>query len=101
VVYDPYWQDTILVPNVITPNGDGRNEMFTVFGAAREGFRLTVFNRWGMELFTTTDPKRGWMGKAGTDPVPEGTYYYVTTYRDPCGGTDGTISQQGHVTVLR
>ena len=49
------------VPNVFTPNGDGLNETFEIFGI--EGFRgsaLQVFDRWGALIFEDKDYKNNW-----------------------------------------
>ena len=55
--------------NVITPNGDGKNDFFIVPVASSS---LEVFNRWGKSIFKTTDYKNDW-GKG----IANGTYLYV------------------------
>ena len=40
-------------------------------------FDCHIFNKWGTELFSTTDPSIGWDGKYRGKYVPAGTYYYV------------------------
>ncbi|MCU0468595.1 MAG: gliding motility-associated C-terminal domain-containing protein [Arcicella sp.] len=55
-------------PNVITPNGDGKNDFFVV-GVKLES--LEIQNRWGQAMLKTTDYKNDW----GKD-IPVGTYYY-------------------------
>lgn len=68
------------LPNVFTPNGDGRNDVFAPFPyRAVESVEMTIFNRWGGIVFQTTDPDILW---DGTNPetgerVSDGTYYYV------------------------
>jgi gliding motility-associated-like protein len=59
-----------LLPNVITPNGDGRNDTFRAL-VSREAVTLQVFNRWGRLVFEQANYLDGW----GTD-APAGTYYY-------------------------
>jgi CHU_C Type IX secretion signal domain len=59
-----------LIPaNVITPNGDGKNETFVV-GVKLES--LEIQNRWGQAMLKTNDYKNDW----GKD-IPVGTYYYL------------------------
>lgn len=58
------------VPNVITPNGDGKNDTFKPF-VSFAGFDLDVYNRWGRKVYSQKQYKGDW----GTD-VPAGTYYY-------------------------
>ncbi|MBK1439314.1 DUF11 domain-containing protein [Parapedobacter sp. ISTM3] len=61
------------IPNVFTPNGDGRNDVFEIVGI--EGFdrvEITVVNRWGNEVYRNTNYKNTWNGQG----LNEGTYYY-------------------------
>ncbi len=55
--------------NVITPNGDGKNDFFVVPVASSS---LEIFNRWGKSIFKSTDYKNNW----GKD-IANGTYLYV------------------------
>lgn len=68
-------QQGLVVPNVFTPNGDGVNECFLIEGVAgyESCYELSIFNRWGKKVFTSSDPKQCWDG--GT--VNPGVYYYV------------------------
>ncbi len=60
----------IYVPNIITPNGDEKNDVFQVITDARVD--LKIFNRWGKELYKDPDYQNNWNGK----DVPAGTYFY-------------------------
>jgi len=67
------------VPNVFTPNGDGRNDVFT-FDAKNMGeINLTIFDRWGLKMFESTDSGNViWDGKnKGGNTVTDGTYFYI------------------------
>ena len=67
------------VPNVFTPNGDGRNDVFT-FNAINMGeINLTIFDRWGLKMFEGTDTGNiKWDGKnKGGHTVTDGTYFYI------------------------
>ena len=62
------------IPNVMTPNGDGKNDNFHIFGV--EGYRgssLKVFDRWGNLVFEDDDYKNNWDAKDNAD----GTYFYI------------------------
>ncbi|WP_257670518.1 T9SS type B sorting domain-containing protein, partial [Parapedobacter tibetensis] len=64
------------IPNVFTPNGDGQNDLFEIVGI--EGFdrvELTIFNRWGNEVYRHRDYNNTWDGK----DLTEGTYFYILT----------------------
>ena len=67
------------VPNIFTPNGDGINDTFEIFGV--EGFRgsrLQVFDRWGTVVFEDEDYKNNWGAKDNAD----GVYFYIFTRSD-------------------
>src|SRR5690606_42114943 len=62
------------IPNVFTPNGDGRSDVIEIVGI--EGFdrvEITVVNRWGNEVYRNKNYKNDWDGQG----LNEGTYYYV------------------------
>lgn len=67
------------IPNIFTPNGDGTNENFHIFGL--EGFpgsRLVVYNRWGTIVYEDDNYSNNWNG----GDVSDGVYYYVLTRSD-------------------
>ncbi len=68
------------LPNVFTPNADGVNDLFKPFPYKFvEKIDLTIYNRWGNEVFKTTDPDINWNGLdlESHKPVTDGVYYYV------------------------
>jgi gliding motility-associated-like protein len=70
---------SLKVPNVFTPNGDGKNDVFT-FDAVNMGeITFTVFDRWGLKMFENTSAGNvRWDGKnKGGSTVNEGTYFYI------------------------
>ncbi|MBW6484058.1 MAG: gliding motility-associated C-terminal domain-containing protein [Vicingaceae bacterium] len=68
---------TIYIPNVFTPNNDGINDIFEVKGSYIENIEVTIFNRWGNELYTWKDINDGWDGNYKGELVPDGTYFYL------------------------
>ncbi|RZK56425.1 MAG: DUF11 domain-containing protein, partial [Pedobacter sp.] len=83
-------------PNVITPNGDGKNDTFTIDGLELypENF-LTIFNRWGNEVYHSNG---GYKNDWGGNGLKEGTYYYLLKVKDTSG--NWTVSK-GYITLLR
>ncbi len=69
--------DEIVVPNVITPNGDGVNDLFTIKTQGLKSYELTIWNRWGTKVFATTNALDHWDGKLNGNPVPNGVYFYI------------------------
>lgn len=99
-IYDLY------IPNVFSPNRDGVNDYFTVYGEAKRINRIAsfeVFNRWGQLLYQENDlpiggAGSGWDGRTKGQVVDQGVYLY----RIEVEFLDGTIREfGGDVTVLR
>jgi gliding motility-associated-like protein len=72
----------IWVPNVFTPNGDGKNDVFRVLGnvGRTEYFSLSIFDRWGQRVFYTSDKYQGWDGVYNGTPCMVGTFVYLLEY---------------------
>jgi len=73
----------IYIPNAFTPNNDGLNDVFQVYGDGIEDFHIMIFNRWGEMLYQSYDIESGWDGKyrINSGPAPVGVYNYVMTIR--------------------
>ena len=65
------------VPNVFTPNGDGKNDEFRVAYESIIKFDCWVYNRWGHLVFHWSDPAKGWDGTINGRPASVGAYYYI------------------------
>ena len=68
------------LPNVITVDGDGKNDFFIPFPYRFvESIDLVIYNRWGQAVFKSEDPTIHWDGKNqySKQLVPDGVYYYV------------------------
>jgi hypothetical protein len=68
----------IVAPNVISPNNDGRNDMFVVTCLDGPDWNLLILNRWGNAVYESGNYSNDW----GAD-VTSGVYYYILT--DPDG----------------
>ncbi|MGB1033337.1 MAG: gliding motility-associated C-terminal domain-containing protein, partial [Flavobacteriales bacterium] len=67
-------ENTLLIPNVITPNGDGLNDVL-IFPADQligSSYFLQITNRWGQVIFESNNPKTPWRGE-----VEDGVYFYI------------------------
>jgi len=65
------------VPNIITPNGDGKNDVFAVSTAGTTS-KMEIFNRWGRKVYEQASYQNNW----GGDSQPAGVYYYLLTARN-------------------
>ena len=91
------------IPNVFSPNGDQKNDVFGVDGIGFQDFRMEVYDRWGLKMYDTTSIQKGWNGgkdNATGSAVPDGTYFYIISFKDRCAG-DEFAEHHGHVTLVR
>jgi gliding motility-associated-like protein len=88
----------IFIPDVFTPNGDGMNDVFYVYGNDISSLVLKVFNRWGEKVFEGHDQFAGWDGMYKGAPSPIGVYVWEATIYTLSGQT---IFKRGSVTLVR
>jgi len=91
----------IFFPNIITPNDDGKNDVFRPVFKAVEQYHLLVFNRWGRLLFESSDPTTGWDGTHKGSPCPPGTYYFTASYLSQSITSRSTEQMSGAFMLLR
>ena len=72
----------ILVPDAFTPNGDGMNDTFVVKGIFVDQFRISVYDRWGTVVFSSTDKNTSWDGTVNGQYVAAGQYMYRIEIND-------------------
>ncbi len=93
---------TYYMPNAFTPNGDGTNDIFTGVGYLDgiRNYRMEIWNRWGEQIFTSTDPKIGWNGtKNNTGQLnPSGVYICNVSFVGPRGTP---MSYQEQIMLIR
>jgi gliding motility-associated-like protein len=91
----------IYIPNCFTPNGDGLNDVFIPkgMGLSEEGYKMVIFDRWGEQIFESTELTRGWDGKVKNTNVlaEQGVYAYKIYVKDVRGRAYEFV---GHVTCL-
>jgi gliding motility-associated-like protein len=88
------------IPNVLTPNGDGVNDMFYLRLNGATCAEMTIYNRWGQMLFTSNHINIGWDGTVTNTglPAPEGTYFYLANF---CRYDGSRGSLKGSLTLFR
>jgi len=96
-------EDFIFIPNAITPNNDGKNDVFYIKGKGIGIIKsLIIFDRWGEKIFERTnfnidDKSAAWNGKYKGMPVPGGSYVYLAEMQCDNGQP---IIKKGTVTVI-
>lgn len=66
----------IYIPNAFTPNGDGLNDVFIPQGIGLERFNMTIYDRWGKELYYTNTMSEPWRGWYNGLELPNDSYVY-------------------------
>jgi len=92
------------LPNVFTPNNDGKNDLFHPFPyTSVTEINLSIIDRWGKEVFSTHEPDINWDGNDMTthQPCSDGVYFYVCDVFEIT--LSGTVQRclTGSVTILR
>lgn len=88
----------VFVPNVFTPNGDGKNDVLYVYGNYIKQVELRIFNQWGELVETITNQANGWNGTQRGKPQPVGVYVYELKAQL----TDGrSVRLKGYIHLLR
>jgi len=83
------------IPNVFTPNGDGKNDTFYLeYLDAFEHNEVTIMNRWGSTVYQATEYTNNWSALGLSD----GTYFYVVKVKN---GLSDWKSYTGYLTVIR
>jgi len=79
---------TVYIPNAFTPNGDGINDEFYVKANGIANFTIDIFDRWGTDIFSTTDINKGWDGTVnGKLGAESGVYKYQINITDKSTGS--------------
>ena len=93
-----YFDGSIYVPNSFSPDGNGDNDIFYVYGKDIVDFELYIFDRWGELLFQTNDIKQGWDGIYKGKLVKTESYVWRVKYEDIVGNKGELF---GTVTLIR
>lgn len=90
---------SIEIPNVFTPNGDSKNDVFYLKSTGVKELSLSIFNRWGEKLYEGSGVDASWNGQSpGGAKVPDGTYFYFVK----ATGFDGKeVEKHGTVSLYR
>jgi gliding motility-associated-like protein len=92
-------ENAVFVPNLFTPNANGRNDVLKVLGPGVDNvLNFRIYDRWGKLLFESNDIQRGWDGTFEGQPLKPGVYLYYVEVR--CINNEKTY-KKGDVTLLR
>lgn len=88
----------IYVPNVFTPNNDGKNDIVFVKGEWIESFEFEIFDRWGESVFFTNKLSEGWDGTFNGKLCDAAVYFYRLSVN--CAGGKKFV-EGGDITLIR
>jgi gliding motility-associated-like protein len=94
----------IVIPNIFTPNGDGKNDHWSMIidnGLEIFDMETTIYNRWGKQVFESTNIKQNWNGNNlyEGNACAAGSYFYVISYTD--GNNNETKTLKGFLEIIR
>ncbi|MEI6765740.1 MAG: PKD domain-containing protein [Bacteroidota bacterium] len=90
----------IFVPNAFTPNGNRLNDVFTPFisGIEPDSYIMRIYDRWGKQIYETSDLSKGWDGNHLGKYCQEDVYVWLIYFT----AADGKRYKEiGHVTLLK
>jgi gliding motility-associated-like protein len=96
----------IYAPNIFTPNDDGKDDYFNVFGdplLVEEVIKLQIYDRWGALIYegvnlSSNDNNIGWDGTVRGKPASSGVYVWMASIRFTNGKT---VQKWGDITLVR
>jgi len=90
----------VFIPNVFTPNNDGANDVFKIYGdlGTIRYLDFKIFNRWGEKVYETSDNDFTWDGNYKGEIVPQGVYIYTAKI---VYVNHDTVEHKGSITVFR
>ena len=93
----------IAIPNIFSPNGDGKNDTFHVLHLCEfQPFIMHIYNRWGEKIFESHDINVGWDGTYKGKPEPEEIYtYWISMTTEPEKHKAFSRQRVGSVTLVR
>jgi len=91
-------EPNIFVPNAFTPNNDGNNDLLLVRGRWITSQRFVVYNRYGQEVFSSSNQADGWNGVFKGKELGPDVFGYYLTVRCVDGGN---FAKRGNVTLIK
>ncbi len=88
----------VFVPNVFSPNNDGKNDKVMIYGNYINKVEMRIFNQWGQQVAFLNSQTQGWDGTHKGKPQPVGVYVYALR----AVMSDGrTVDLKGSITLVR
>ncbi len=90
--------DELFVPTAFSPNEDGQNDVFKIWGDCIKKMKITIYDRWGETVFTSDNIQQTWDGKyKGTEQNSAVFYYtFIATLKN-----NEEIIKKGNITLIK
>lgn len=89
----------VFMPNAFIPGGYTPEFLpVFIFKESLSSYEMSIFDRYGGKVFSTTDTDKGWDGNKGAQPMPNGVYTYLVKLVSTNGVKD---EKKGSVTLIR
>lgn len=92
-----FGQEQVNIPNIITPNGDDVNDVFSIRSAGFETLVCTIFNRYGETIYRYYGLNGNWDGYTHAGLKVSAGNYFVLVELERADGT--TEMRQGNLQV--
>lgn len=92
-------ESQLFIPNAFTPNCNGINDFFNIYGTGIENIKFIIFNRWGELIFESDDLQKGWDGKYKGKLVEAGVYVWKLDFKSTA--TQKSEKRIGKLTIIR
>jgi gliding motility-associated-like protein len=91
------FEPIVFVPGIFTPDGNELNDKFRVFAGNWKAFDFHIYDRWGEEIFASSNPSLQWDGTFKGVKCAEGTYIYILNVQ----GRHTTVRKKGTIVLTR
>ncbi|HRH39749.1 MAG TPA: gliding motility-associated C-terminal domain-containing protein, partial [Flavobacteriales bacterium] len=88
----------VFVPTAFSPDASGKNDRQCVYGDCISSMAFAIYDRWGKEVFSSTDPKVCWDGTFNGKAVNPAVFVYRLTATLTNGES---VERSGNITLLR
>jgi len=88
----------VVIPNVFTPNGDTKNDIFKINSTGLKTLTCAIYDRWGLKMYEWDGLNGYWDGASKSGIAPDGTYFYIVTYTD---FKDKSTTEKGFLNIFK
>ena len=106
--WDTSRDDEMLINYLVTPNGDGENDVLSIQGVQFiDNHELIIFNRWGTPIYRSSEYTNNWAGEidegvnTGAEVLGDGTYFYTLNLGDQDGDGENDGVVRGYIEIRR